>query len=125
MNDLPMKYETMIRKIFQCGRFEDPLGRLANTDSWSGIYSKDFSKVHVCKAWAVLSRIQLQYLDTVPGRDNLYNEVSNLEDNLLNTTTNKAIIDVMNRLAEIVDELEIKEFPHISYQATNDKRKEI
>ena len=125
MNDLAMNYEIMIRKIFQCERFNDPLGKLANTDQWIGLYSEDFSKMHVCKAWAVLSRIQQQYLDSVPDRNNFYDEVLNLEDNLLNATTNKTIIVVMNRLTEIVDELEIKEFPHITYQATNDKRKEI
>lgn len=123
MSNLQMKYETMIRQIFQCGRLDDPLGRLANTDAWYGLHDNEFSKSHVCKAWAVLSRLKLQYLHSVTGREEFYQEVSELEDDILNATSNNEIINVMNRLTEIVEELNLSEYPHISYKATNDFNK--
>jgi hypothetical protein len=119
--DFQMMCETIVRTIFQCGRFEDPLGRLANTDSWDGLHSADFSEEHKCKAWAVISRLQNEYLDSISGREDLYNQSNRIEEMILNATTNQEIIDAMNEINEIVNLLNLSEFPHINYLNTNDE----
>jgi hypothetical protein len=120
--DFEMMCETIARKIFQCGRFDDPLGRLANTDQWSGLYDDEFSTEHKCKAWAVLARLQNQYLDSVSGREELYEQSENIEERILNATTNQELINLMLEINQIVEALDIQEFPHIDYQKTNDNK---
>ena len=120
--DFDMMCETLARKIFQCGRFDDPLGRLANTDSWTGLHYDEFSERHRCKAWAVLSRLQNEYLDSITGREELYDKSERIEEQILNATTNKELYDSMLEINEIVDELDLSEFPHIDYSSTNDKK---
>lgn len=119
--DFEMMCETLARNIFQCGRFDDPLGRLANTDSWGGLYSDEFSEEHKCMAWVVLSRLQNQYLDSVSKRQDLYEESEIIEEKILAAKTNKEIMDLMFEINKIVDKLKLSEFPHINYQNTNDK----
>jgi hypothetical protein len=120
MEDFEMMCETIARKIFQCGRFDDPLGRLANTDSWSGLFDEKFSKRHLCKAWAVIARLQNEYLDSIIGREELYALSEQLEEKLINATVNQDIIDVMESINKIVKQININEFPHISYSKTNE-----
>jgi len=118
--DFEMMCETIARKIFQCGRFDDPLGRLANTDSWYGLYSDEFSDEHKCQAWAVLARLQNQYLDSISGREELYDQSEIIEEKILKATTNKEIIDSMFEINKIVSKLDLSEFPHIDYGKTNE-----
>lgn len=118
--DFAMMCETIARTIFQCGRFDDPLGRLANTDSWDGLHSDDFSEEHKCKAWAIISRLQNEYLDSIPGRENLYHQSNGIEERILQATTNQEIIDAMYEINEIVNQLNLSEFPHLEYHNTND-----
>lgn len=120
--DFEMMCETVARKIFQCGRFDDPLGRLANTDSWAGLYSNEFSMEHKCKSWAVLARLKNQYLDSISGREELYEQADEIEQRILNATTNQELIDSMFEINRIVVTLDIHEFPLIDYQNTNDKK---
>lgn len=120
--DFEMTCETLVRKIFQCSRFDDPLGRLANTDSWIGIHYEEFSEEHRCQAWAVLSRLQSEYLDSISGRDKLYKQSQIIEDNILQATTNKELYNSMLEINEIVEKLRLSEFPHIAYKNTNDKK---
>lgn len=114
-----MMCETLCRKIFQCGRFGDPLGRLANTDSWAGLHSEEFSERHRCKAWAVISRLQNEYLDSITGKEDLYKESQNIEDKILNATTNLEVYNSMLEINNIVENLKLEEFPHIKYNNTN------
>lgn len=120
--DFEMMCETLARNIFQCGRFDDPLGRLANTDNWVGLYSDTFSERHKCQAWAVISRLRNEYLDSISGREELFKLSNKIEEKILNATTNKDIFDSMIEINEIVNKLNVYEFPHISYRNTNDKR---
>lgn len=120
--DFEMICETLIRKIFQCGRFDDPLGRLANTDRWEGLHSEEFSERHRCKAWAVLSRLQNEYLDSIEGREELYEQSESIEEKILQATSNNEIFDAMLDINEIVKKLELSEYPHIDYKNTNDKK---
>ena len=120
--DFEMMCETIARNIFQCGRFNDPLGRLANTDSWTGLLSDDFSEEHRCKAWAVLSRLQNEYLDSISGREKIFKQSKKIEEKILDATTNQEIIDSMNEINEIVGILGLSESPHINYRNTNDKK---
>lgn len=49
MNDFAYSCEISVRKIFQCDRFEDPLGKLSNADNWIYEVNKfdvDFQCVH-------------------------------------------------------------------------------
>jgi len=117
-----MMCETLVRKIFQCGRFGDPLGRLANTDSWTGVQSEGFSESHRCKAWGVLSRLQHEYLDSKTGREGLYKKSKEIEETILNAATNKDIFDSMVEINKIVEKLNLSEFPHIDYRNTNNKK---
>lgn len=120
--DFEMLCENLVRKIFQCGRFNDPLGRLANTDSWHGLHDDGFSIAHKCKIWAVLARLQNEYLDSVKGRDELYNQAQLINERLLAASTNQELFDIMLEINEIVDSLNLEEFPHINYSNTNDKK---
>lgn len=120
--DLQMTCETIARKLFQCGRFNDPLGRLANTDSWDGLYSEDFSEEHKCKAWAVISRLRNEYLDSIPGREDLYKQSNRIEEKILHASTNQEVIDSMYEINEIVNKLNLSETPYIDYHNTNDAR---
>ncbi len=119
--DFAMMCETIARTIFQCGRFDDPLGRLANTDSWDGLHLDDFSEEYKCKAWAVLSRLQNEYLDSIPGREDLYRQSNGIEERILQATTNQEIIDAMYEINKIVNQLNLSEFPHIDYRNSNDE----
>ena len=73
--DFEMMCETIARRLFQCGRFDDPLGSLANTDWWSGLHNEGFSKEHMCQVWAIIRRLQNGYLDGKDGRDELFEKV--------------------------------------------------
>lgn len=117
-----MMCETIARKIFQCGRFDDPLGILASTDSWGGLHSNNFSMEHKCMAWAVLTRLKSQYLDSIDGREELYKQAKEIGEKILIATTNQKIIDLMIEINDLVEALGIQEFPHIEYQNTNDKK---
>lgn len=117
--DFEMMCETIARKIFQCGRFHDPLGTLANTDSWSGLHQPQFSRIHQCKAWAVIARLKNQYLSKA-GREQLYQQADVLEDQILSATTNQQIFNAMVAINRIVDTLDLSESPHIDYTETND-----
>lgn len=120
MDDFEMQCETMIRKIFQCGRFDDPLNSLANTDFWSGLYSENFSRIHAFRAWSVLARLKNNYLDSVQGREDYYNQVNKMQKQLIETISNDEIFDIMEQVIAIVDNLNLSENPHISYRPTND-----
>jgi hypothetical protein len=118
--DFEMMCEMLARKIFQCGRFDDPVGRLANTDSWSGLYNDEFSRRHQCKAWAVISRLQSQYLDSISGREQLFEDSEHIEEQILSATTNQEIINAMVAINQIVETFNLTEFPHIDYSQTNE-----
>lgn len=123
--DFEMMCENIARKIFQCGRFDDPLGRLANTDYWSNLHDhEDFSEVNRCRTWAVLSRLQNEYLDSVPGREELYEQSTSINEKVLSATSNKELYESMIEINKIVETLGLSEFPHIDYQNTNDKKKQ-
>jgi hypothetical protein len=111
--------ELLVRKLFQCGRFDDPLGNLANTDNWSGLYSDNFSELHRCKIWAVLTRLQNQYLESNPTKQHLFEESEEIMENILNATTNNQLVNAMIAINNIVVQLDIKEYPHINYRQTN------
>lgn len=121
--DFQMMCETIARKVFQCGRYDDPLGRLANTDSWSGLLRNEFSIVHKFKAWAIIARLKNQYLDSVSSREIMYSQADEIESRIINATNNQIIIDCMMEINDMVDELNLSEFPHISYAQTNDKNR--
>jgi len=119
--DRPYRYETMTRKIFQCSRFDDPLGCLTDASaSWGWVYKEQFSVEHVCKAWVVLSRLMTEYL-SASEREELYSKAFDLNEKLLNATTNNEIVEVMDEICSIIEYLDISEHPHISYKNTNDK----
>lgn len=123
-NDLSFKYENVVRKIFQCGRFEDPYYSLADASDWDELKSAQFSKKSAFKVWAVLSRLRSQYLcesEGRIGREALYEKAMLLEDELLKANTNNELTGVMNEITNIVGRLKLSEFPHISYKATNEK----
>ena len=115
--DYQMMCEIIVRKIFQCGRFGDPLG-IANTDRWHA--TQDF-ETQKCQAWVIISRLQNQYLDSLQGREVLLNKSFQIKDAILNANTIKNIYNSMIEINSIVDQLEISEFPHIDYKQTNDK----
>ena len=118
--DYPMLCETLVRKIFQCGRFDDPIGRLANTDQWDFSNPDQLDQELKCKAWVVICRIINQYLDSIPGREELFSQAERLEEKILVASTNAEILDVMLVLNDLVNALGISEFPHLSYNCTND-----
>ncbi|MCP9237953.1 hypothetical protein [Lewinella sp. JB7] len=119
--DFEMMCETLARKVFQCGRYDDPLGgRLVNTDSWIDIHDDEFSESCRCKAWAILARLQSGYLDSVTGREELYDQASDLEEKILNAKSNRVILDAMIEINTIVDKLNLKESPYLRYTPTND-----
>lgn len=120
MKDFEMTCETLARKIFQCSRFNDPLGRLANTDSWTGLLREGFSKKHMCRTWAILARLQNEYLDSKDGREELYDQSKNLEQRIFDATSNSELRDIMIEISQIVDQLGLSESPHIDYKNTND-----
>lgn len=120
MDDFEMMCELIARKIFQCGRFNDPLGRLANTDSWSGLLDDEFSIRHKCMAWAIVSRLQNEYLDSIEGREALYERSNEIEEQILNANSNEELRLAMQQLGQIVEELGLREFPHIEYKNSND-----
>lgn len=121
--DFEMMCENVVRKIFQCGRFDDPLGRLASTDYWSGIHEhENLSEIDKCRTWAVLVRLQNEYLDSVPGREELYEQSIRIEEKILSATSNKELFDSMVKINEIVKKLDLRESPHLNYQNTNDRK---
>ena len=117
--DYPMMCETLARKIFQCGRFDDPLG-IANTDRFHKSHDNESLEEQKCQAWVLLKRLQNQYLDSVINREILLEQSHKIELNILNATTDKNIYDSMFEINEIVNQLNISEFPHIDYRQTND-----
>lgn len=119
MIDFPMTCETLVRKIFQCERFDDPLGRLANTDSWVFV-DDEFDMDFKCKAWAVVSRLQSEYLDSVENREELYNRAEEIEERILAANSNNELSNLMLEINQIVEELNLSEFPRINYSNTND-----
>jgi hypothetical protein len=120
MNDFEMMCELIARKIFQCDRFNDPLGRLANTDSWSGLLDDKFSVEHKCMAWAIISRLKNEYLDSADGREEMFERSNDIDSQILNSISNEELRDAMKKIWEIVEELNLNEYPHIAYQNTND-----
>lgn len=120
MIDFEMKCELIARRIFQCDRFMDPLGRLANTDSWAGLRKGEFSIKHKCMAWAVVSRLQNEYLDSVEGREVLFMRAQNINNLILGATSNEELRNAMIEIWHITEELNLNEFPHIAYGNTND-----
>ena len=121
MNDFEMMCELIARRIFQCNRFNDPLGRLANTDSWSGIMlDSEFSIEHKCMAWAIVSRLQNEYLDSVEGREDMFEQTKVIDEQILNAKSNKELRDAIKKIWDIVIELNLNESPNITYRNTND-----
>ncbi len=118
--DYPMICESLTRKLFQCGRFDDPLG-IANTDRWHMKSHDSLSlQVQKCQAWVLLNRLQNQYLDSVLNRETLFTKSYEIEEKILNAKTDKEIVDSIIEINEIVIKLNISEFPHIGYKQTND-----
>lgn len=120
MDDFEMRCESMIRQIFQCDRFDDPLSSLANTDLWSGLYSEDFSKINAFRAWAVLARLKNSYLSKSQARKEIYNQVDKMQQALIETNRNDEIFQIMEDTILIVNQLMLSETPHIDYKPTND-----
>ena len=122
MSDFAYSYEILVRKIFQCDRFEDPHGRLSNADSW--IFNDDeFDIDFKCKAWAVISRLTNEYLDSIEGREELYINAEEIETKILSANTNIELSNAMKEIEKIVDKLNLSEFPRIEYSNTNDIKK--
>lgn len=120
MIDFPYACEILVRKIFQCERFEDPIGRLSNADNWVFI-DDEFDMDFICKSWAVISRIQNEYLDSVEGREDMYEKSTEISDKILSATSNAELRELMLNIIEMVDELNLSEFPRILYKSTNDE----
>ena len=76
MENKPLKYETMVTKIFQCGRLGDPLGVLSSAEYWYGLFGNEFSREHTFMTWAVLARLRSKYLDGVDERVDSYDKVN-------------------------------------------------
>ena len=120
MIDFSYSCEILVRKIFQCERFEDPLGRLSNADNWVFV-DEEFDIEFKCQAWAVISRLQSEYLDSNENRENMYEKSKEIEDKILSATSNSELRNRMIEIEEIVEKLNLSEFPRINYENTNDK----
>lgn len=122
MNDFAYSCEILVRKIFQCERFEDPLGTLSNADSWAFV-DDEFDIEFKCQAWAVNSRLQNEYLDSVEGREEMYEKTEEIEAGIFSATSNSQLKHFMFEIEQIVKKLDLSEFPRINYEATNDLKK--
>lgn len=119
MSDFAYTCEKLVRKIFQCDESEDPLGRLSTADYW--VYSdNEFDIEFKCRAWAVISRLQNEYLDSFVEREELYEKSKSIEERILASNINRDIKDLMLEIKSISDQLNLSEFPRINYQNTND-----
>ena len=122
MSDFAYTCEKLVRKIFQCDESEDPLGRLSTADYW--VYTdNEFDIEFKCRSWAVISRLQNEYLDSFAGREELYEKSVNIEERILASNVNRELKDLMLEIKTISDRLELSEFPRINYQNTNDLKK--
>lgn len=120
MKDFSYFCENLARKIFQCDRSEDPLGRLADVDHW--IFADDeFNQVHKCMVWALLSRLQSEYLDSIVGREDMLEKSEEIEEKILSATSNSELKNLILQIEKIVEKLNLSEFPRIDYRNTNDK----
>ncbi|MCJ8498789.1 DUF3387 domain-containing protein [Chryseobacterium salipaludis] len=119
MVDFPYSCELLVRKIFQCEQYEDPLGRLANADSWIFV-DDEYDIEFKCQAWAVISRLQNEYLDSIEGREEIYQLSKNLAGEILNSQLNSELKSLMAKIQNIVEHLDLSEFPRINYDNTND-----
>lgn len=122
MSDNAYEFETIARKVFQCGRGDDPFGILSDADFWTSLSHDEFDKRSAFMAWAVLLRLRNKYLDSVDGRSKYYIASRKLEKRVISAKSNIEIIGVLREIEKIVEDLDIGEFPHLSYSPTNDKR---
>lgn len=70
-------------------------------------------------AWAVLSRLQNEYLDSIQGREAIYVKTIEINDKIINSTSNEEIREAMKQISKIVDELNLNELPHLVYRNSN------
>ena len=121
MTDFPYSCEILVRKIFQCERFDDPIGRLSNADNW--LFANEFDLSFKCKAWAVISRLQNEYLDSIKGREEMYEKSENIEERILSATSTSELRNLMLEIEKLVEKLDLSEFPKLNYKNTNDLKK--
>jgi hypothetical protein len=113
-----IEFEEIGRKIFQCGRDEDPLGIVSNADNWDGIFTNEDQKEYAFKAWVLLKRLKKKYLYYGDGRKYL-EKANELEEKIRSARSNKTIVKILIDVKTIVEALELSEFPNINYEPTN------
>lgn len=105
MSDFGYDCEILVRKVFQCSRSNDPLGRLSRADDW--VYVDDeFDIEFLCMAWAVISRIQNEYFCD-NGCEEMREKSSEITERIFTSTTNVQLKQIMREIIELVEPLNL------------------
>jgi hypothetical protein len=103
--DPAMLYETFLRRVYHCGRGDDPFG-LANTDMYSRD-ENDMLNIHtVVGIWTAMQLLRTQVND-VKQKDTIHKMIRLFEKN----PTNKYFIRVSKEIFKLLETCEINEFP--------------
>ncbi|WP_437917704.1 hypothetical protein [Sphingobacterium sp. LRF_L2] len=116
-----LKYENLARSLFQTGRGDDPLGVLAEASEWDDLLSKTFSPRNQAMVWCLLCRLRNAYLDGNTDQRGNFLKTYKQEEKIWKAKSNDELIKVLEWANSIAEELQISEFPYISYRPTNIK----
>lgn len=116
-----LKYENLARSLFQTGRGDDPLGILTEASRWSWVKSSVFVTKNQAMVWCLLLRLRSAYLDSVEGQHYNFEDSYHIEEKIWQASSNKDLINALEWINSIAEELQLSEFPTISYVATNIK----
>jgi len=105
--DFNYRCELITRALFQCGRFGDPLGRLADASYWAFDPDETFSREHQCMAWVLVARLKSKHLTSLNEKEDLRDRANIIEKNILIANTNKELESLLIQIEEIVNELNL------------------
>lgn len=105
-NDLPMVYELLLRRVYHCGRGDDPFG-LANTDRYYLSDKKRLGPDTYIGIWTALYLLKSQ-IENYEDKERL----SNIKIEFENDPTATYFKKISKELFEILDKYQISEFPH-------------
>jgi len=114
-----LKYENLARNLFQTGNGNDPLKILTEAAEWDDLLSNTFTPRNQAMGWCLLCRLRNAYLDGNQDQRENFLKSYKQEDKLWKS--NDTLIVVLEWINTITEELQLSEFPHISYEPTNIK----
>lgn len=104
--DTAMLYETFLRRVYHCGRGDDPFG-LANTDMYSIDENDRLDAQTFVGIWTALSLLKTQV------NDNKLKEIVNkMKNQFERNPTGKYFSRVSKEIFNLLETCEISEFPH-------------